>query len=300
MDTHKPPRVVVITRATWYEELLQRHGTRQQAQFFLETRQQSMDSVEQLHRQFEQALKIVLHAIPVKWRRARVDRGDLDRFLFEPADIVIALGQDGLVANTAKYLEGQPVIGLNPSPDRYEGVLVPLPPEAAPDLLADVAADRADVEQRSMVEARLEDGQRLLALNEVFIGHQSHQSARYQIRWRKRKESQSSSGVIVSSGTGATGWARSVRQHRVCQIELPEPPERRLVFFVREAWPSVATGTSVREGSLRENQQLTIVSRMNEGGVIFGDGIEDDRIEFNWGRQVRLALAASRLHLVRN
>lgn len=42
-------------------------------------------------------------------------RGDLDRFLFEPDDIVLALGQDGLVANVAKYLDGQPVIGSNPS-----------------------------------------------------------------------------------------------------------------------------------------------------------------------------------------
>ncbi len=38
---------------------------------------------------------------------------------------------------------------------------------------------------------------------------------------------------------------------------------------------------------------------MNDGGVIFGDGIEADLIEFNWRQQVRVGLAKTRLHLVR-
>ena len=299
METSKQPRVVVVTRPSWYQELLARHGTREQAKFFLETRGQSIDSVDPLHHEFERALKVVLQAIPVQWRRARIDRRDLDRFLFEPEDIVIALGQDGLVANTAKYLTGQPVIGLNPSPDRYEGVLVPLPPEATGDLLATVAAGGGSFEQRTMVDAQLDDGQQLRALNEIFVGHQSHQSARYQISFSGQQEYQSSSGVIVSTGTGSTGWARSIRRERVCDIDLPEPSELRLAFFVREAWPSIMTGTSLSEGSIREGQRLVIVSRMNEGGVLFGDGIEKDRIEFNWGRRALLSLSPSRLNLMR-
>lgn len=31
-------------------------------------------------------------------------------------DIVVVIGQDGLVANTLKYLDGQPVIAINPDP----------------------------------------------------------------------------------------------------------------------------------------------------------------------------------------
>jgi hypothetical protein len=48
---------------------------------------------------------------------------DLDRFLLDPEDIVVAVGQDGLVANVAKYVQDQPVIGVNPEPDRNPGVL---------------------------------------------------------------------------------------------------------------------------------------------------------------------------------
>ena len=41
------------------------------------------------------------------------------------------VGQDVLVANVAKYLSGQPVIGVNPEPERNSGVLVPRPPTTA-------------------------------------------------------------------------------------------------------------------------------------------------------------------------
>jgi len=71
-----------------------------------------------------QALQTVSAAIPGGWRRGAVERSDLDRFLFEPEDVVIVVGQDGLVANTAKYLSGQPVIGVNPDPGDGMGVLV--------------------------------------------------------------------------------------------------------------------------------------------------------------------------------
>ena len=43
---------------------------------------------------------------------------------FGPEDVIIAVGQDGLVANVAKYLDGQPVVGVNPDPQRNPGVLV--------------------------------------------------------------------------------------------------------------------------------------------------------------------------------
>src|SRR6266700_6241111 len=49
----------------------------------------------------------------------------LPNFVFGPEDIVVALGQDGLVANTLKYLNGQPLVGVNPDPRRYDGQLLP-------------------------------------------------------------------------------------------------------------------------------------------------------------------------------
>jgi NAD kinase len=292
------PRVVVVTRSTPYEALLERHATRGQAEFFLASRSEDIQVVEAAHRRVHRARGDVLRSIPSKWRRAQLDRGDLDRFLFEPEDIVVAIGQDGLVANVAKYLDGQPVIGLNPLPEEYDGILVRHPPEAAPDLLSAAAKGKVSLEHRTMAHAELDDGQRLLALNEVFVGHRTHQSARYRLAVDGEQERQSSSGVIVSTGTGATGWACSINLSRGSSLDLPAPTDRSLAFFVREAFPSIASGVEVTAGILLERDSLEIVSEMNEGGVVFGDGIEDDHLDFAWGQRVGVRVASTRLALV--
>lgn len=292
------PRVVVAYRPTEWMALLDRHATPGQARFFLESRDRPVEPVLERHARQEWALGRVEAAIPAQWRRARVGRADLAGFLFEPDDIVVAVGQDGLVPNVAKYLAGQPVIGVNPDPDRYEGTLARFDVDAVPDLLADLAADRANVDERTMVEARLDDGQRLLALNEVYVGHRTHQSSRYTVMCGEASEHQSSSGVIVATGTGATGWARSIAVDRHTDLTMPAPGDARLVFFVREAWPSVDTGIALTEGLLAPPASLTVVSEMDDGGVVFGDGIESDRLHVGWGQEISVGVASERLLLV--
>ena len=219
------PRAVVVTRPTEYEALLARHATREQARFFLEQRGRTLPEVEERHARREAALQTVSSALPMRWRRSRVDRSDLDRFVFGPEDLVVVVGQDGLVANVAKYLAGQLVLGINPDRDLFDGVLVPHDPSAAAKLLGAAVEDRVKVEARTMVEAKLDDSQHLVALNEIFVGHRTHQSARYRIRWHDAEETQSSSGLIVSTGTGSTGWARSVARQKSPSFELPRPTE---------------------------------------------------------------------------
>ena len=237
--------------------------------------------------------------VPKGWRIASVRRAELDRFLFGPEDIVVAVGQDGLVANLAKYLDGQPVIGVNGDPDRNAGVLVVHAPGAVAGLLARFAAGTLATEGRTMIRAELDDGQTLLALNEVFVGHASHQSARYTLAHGGNQEVQSSSGVIVASGTGATGWALSIGRATGIAVDL-DPCEAAAMFLVREPWPSRATGASLTAGRLAAGDVLLLASRMNEGGVVFADGIEADRLEFGWGRILRVALAERRLRFVAN
>jgi NAD kinase len=291
-------RVVVVSRPTDYEALLARHGTRAQARFFLERRGQSMDAVDARHARTMDALAAVSQAIPVRWRRTRVRRAELSRFVFEPEDLVVVLGQDGLVPNVAKYLSGgQTVIGLNPDPSAYEGVLVRHPVDALPALLDRAAAGALAVELRTMVEARLDDGQHLVALNEIFVGHRTHQSARYRIAASGREERQSSSGLIVATGTGATGWARSIQRDRRAEIAAPRPAEEALAYYVREAFPSVATGATITEGRLGGADVLAVTSEMNDDGVVFGDGIEDDRLAFAWGVRAEVRVASVRLRL---
>lgn len=287
------PRVVIVHRRTEYDELLATHGTRGQAAFFLSTRGRDIAELEERHRLAMQAIETAAAAIPVDWRRGSVERSDVSRFLFSPDDVIVVVGQDGLVANVAKYLDGQPVIGIDPEPGRNAGVLVTHLAQDLGELLR--ATDK--IAERTMVRANLDDGQQLIALNEIFIGHPSHQTARYDLHTPEDlAESQASSGVIVATGTGATGWCGSVALERGSQLPLPVPSEPRLVWFVREAWPSPATGTALTEGELVGNElRLTIKS---DRLVAFGDGIEADSLILTWGQTVSIGRAATALRLV--
>jgi NAD kinase len=293
-----PPRAVVVTRETDYERLLAVHATREQTRFFLRSRGQDIDEVERQHDRFLAAVQAARRALPTDWRIAKVGRSDLDRFIFGPEDVVLAIGQDGLVANLAKYLAGQPVLGVNPAPDVNEGVLVPLAVEDVARLAPAAAAGGVDLERRTMVKAVLDDGQALTALNEIFIGHHSHQSARYVLTFSGESEHQSSSGIIVSTGTGATGWARSIMTATRRKVTLA-PTDPAFVFFVREAWPSVATAATITAGRMSAGHALAVTSNINDGGVIFADGIEQDHLSFGWGRNVKVEVAKTTLNLVR-
>lgn len=292
-----PPRAVVVTRPTDLEMMLLRHGTLAQARFFLESRGQDVKLMVEKQRVQDEAVHKVTSSIPQSWRRARIGRSDLDRFLFEADDIVIAVGQDGLVANVAKYLSGQPVVGVNPSKQLFDGVLVRHAADKVPKLLDD-AARGAACEERTMVEAKTPDGQRLVALNEVYVGHKTHQSSRYRIAFSGRDERHSSSGLIVCTGTGSSGWARSVSLQREKCCALPEPLSKDLTFLVREAWPSVVTGTSLVDGRFSPGAALSITSEMNADGVVFGDGIEQDALELPFGQVLTVQASPVPLHLV--
>ncbi|MCS0636684.1 hypothetical protein NX801_13650 [Streptomyces sp. LP05-1] len=294
------PRAVLVHRRTEYEELLARHGTHGQAAFFLSTRGRTIDEVVRRHDRNRRALRDVAAAVPLTWRSSRVERADLDRFLFAPQDVVVVVGQDGLVANTAKYLSGQPVVGVDTDPGRNPGVLVRHRPADTAALLRAATAAGGRAEELTMVQAVADDSQRLLALNEIYLGPPGHQTARYRLDADGGSgpgEAQASSGILVGTGTGATGWLRSLWLERHSTTPLPAPCDPRLLWFVREAWPSPATGTSRTAGGLERGQELRLTVE-SDRIVAFGDGMEADALELTWGQSVRLGIAATSLRLV--
>ncbi|MFE4873769.1 hypothetical protein [Streptomyces sp. NPDC056682] len=296
------PRAVLVHRTSEYEELLTRHGTHGQAEFFLSSRGRDIREVAERHQRVLRALADVSAAVPSQWRQARVERADLDRFLFAPEDVVVVVGQDGLVANAAKYLSGQPVIGIDTEPGRNPGVLVRHRPDAAAALLPAALTRDRGVEELTMVEAVTDDDQRLLALNEIYLGAPGHQTARYRIAAAAagsatEVEAQASSGVLIGTGTGATGWLRSLWLQRESPCALPSRADPRLVWFVREAWPSPVTGTSLVDGELSRSQRLRITVE-SDRLVAFGDGMEGDTLELTWGQSVSVGVADTALRLV--
>ena len=84
--------------------------------------------------------------------------------------MVVVLGQDSLVVKPAKYLNGQPFVALNPDPWRVDSVLLPFEVSNATYAINLALSDAKFWRAVTMAQAQLDDGQCLLAVNDLFIG----------------------------------------------------------------------------------------------------------------------------------
>lgn len=296
-------KVVLITRRTRLEDLVAKYHSVAQARFYLEHLGADFTDYQREHETYQQALRQVTAALEAHGRFQVIERGFLPNFIFARDDVVVALGQDGLVANALKYLDGQPIVGVNPDPFRWDGILLPFEPRDLPLLLPDVLHDRRDVKPVSMAEAKLSDGQSLLAVNDLFIGPKSHTSARYVIEIGEQRETQSSSGLIVSTGLGSTAWLKSIVTGSVAiaaaQGQAAPPPAWQpmawdapfLCYAVREPFPSRSSQATLVFGRVDTARPLKLSSLMPENGVIFSDGIEADYVAFTSGVSAEIGLA---------
>lgn len=294
-------KVVIIKRKTRLEELKIRYNTFEQAKFYVEHLGADFSDYEKEHKNYYDALETVRRYAETNARVQEIDRDYIPNMIFGENDIVVALGQDGLVANVLKYLNGQPLIGVNPDIERYDGILLPFEAGDLQSMIPRVILGAYSKKQITMAQASTKDGQVLYAVNDFFLGINNHTSARYNINFNGSVENQSSSGVIISTGIGMTGWHRSVmaefrgmaRAFNLGGFEEPvyEWDAKRLVFQVREPYPSRFTQAEMVYGEVTPDDSLTFVSNMAEGGVIFSDGILDDTIEFSAGMEVRVGIA---------
>ena len=306
MSQRNQQRFVVISRKTRLQELVERFNTWPQAKFYLEHNQVDAQDYLDEHDLYQRQLSDVERNLKQQGRFQLLERSFLPNYQFSPTDIVVVVGQDGLVANTLKYLTGQPVIAINPDPERWDGKLLPFRVGDLTEIVQAVNAGRAPIKSITFAEATTNDGQRMLAVNDLFIGPKSHTSARYKLSWDGKTENQSSSGIIVSTGMGSTGWFQSVLAGALGVTRRTTHPlsdgfpwsENRLQFAVREPFPSQTTGVELVFGDINSSKKLTLESYMPENGIVFSDGIEQDFIAFNSGCILSIEVAKNQGALV--
>jgi hypothetical protein len=294
------------------EELVDRFNTLPQARFYIEHMGLDFSDYEREHEVFCSSARRVLLDLDRLGRKVqRIDWSFLPNFIFAPGDAVVVLGRDGLVSNTAKYLHGQPIVGVNPDPERNDGILLPFQPATAAAGVARVLEGRAVCHEITMAAVHLNDGQHLLAFNDFYLGQRTHVSSRYSVTWRGQTERQSSSGVLVSTGAGSTGWFSSTQNMAtaVSGMLLGEQAPRlpvlrlnwndpRLVFVVREPFRSRSSNVKLTAGLIDSGEELSFESYMPEGGVIFSDGVEADALAFNSGTVATVRAADRKALLV--
>ena len=322
------PSIAIVSTQTRLKGLLARWGTRSSAKFRLKQAQAiqrfasqgtsmevseedqigDFDEYEEEDLSYQDALQRIRQEVDVGFPLAMVPREYLPNFDFLNCCAVVVVGPDGLVANTAKYVGSLPILGVNPDPERFDGVLLPIELHQTRTVLLRTLKDASKIREVTMGEVELNDGQRLLAFNDFFIGCRSHVSARYTLQTEQGCEPQSSSGVIVATGAGSTGWLSSVFNMARGVTNLSGGTagsaqkmtweDRRLAWIVREPFASRYSQANMIAGMLEEDKRLQLESMMPENGIIFSDGIESDGIDFNSGSIATVRVAQQRARLV--
>ncbi len=334
------PSIALVTTATRLQGLLSRWGTKGAARFRInqavqhaaiqpsptqlakpslfrqELQQQAsatqadveFDQYEQEDSQYQSMLETLRREIDLGFPVTIVERKYLPNFDFRNVVVVVVLGHDGLVANTAKYAGELPIIGVNPDKARNDGILVPFAVAQVRRTLKRTLDQKSKWREVTLAQATLNDGQTLLAFNDLFIGRKTHVSARYTLHYQGDSEPQSSSGVIVATGAGSTGWlssvfnmTRGVSKWTGGQAGAAKKlgwEDRQLAWVVREPFVSKHSQANLVAGTLDAGEELVMESLMPESGVVFSDGVEQDFLEFNSGTTVRIQTARLGARLV--
>ena len=310
MNRQTEHKIILVTQKTRLENLVRRYNTPGQTQFYIEHHGGNFEDYVIEDKRYREAVAEATAVLERFGRLQTVDREFIPRFLFGERDLVVAVGRDGLVANTLKYLSTQKLVGVNPAPDRWDGVLLPFCAKDLSKIVPETVSGIRKVKNVTFAQAQLNDGQTLIGVNDIFIGQRTHMSARYELNIAGKSEAQSSSGIIVSTGLGATGWLKSILAgaqgiDRYCRINGTPKVDggftwdsRYLYYTVREPYPSNSTGADLVFGKIEEDQPLRVTSCMPENGVIFSDGMEQDFLEFNSGAAVTVGICKKSGNLV--
>jgi NAD kinase len=299
---------IIVKNKTRLETLIERFNTKAQAKFYIERSGGDFMDYEKEHEVFHSSFSLVQRNLSTVLKNKIVERSFLPSFIFNDKQVVVTVGQDGLVANAAKYVKEIPIVAVNPDKERFDGVLLPFNADNFIPAIEKVIANSYRSKLTSFAEARLNDGQRLLAFNDLFIGAASHVSARYKIAYNNKTEEHSSSGIIVSTQAGSTGWLSSIFNmsfgiHQFVEKDSSKKKyanlkDNQLMFAVREPFASKRTQVDITAGILSGQSKLTVESFMPNNGLIFSDGIEADFLKFNSGSIAIIGIAKEKANLV--
>jgi NAD kinase len=308
---------IIVTNKTRIDRLTAQAGSYQMAvaKHKLLNKVNNLKFYEVENTAYRSSLETVQKKLSSILRYKLIDRSFLPSFIFKgEIPMVIVVGQDGLVANTAKYVRNIPIIAVNQDPEQYDGILLPFTKNDFLVGVEQVLSGHFSSRIVSLAEVKIiNNNQRLLAFNDLFIGTSSHVSARYRIWYNGATEEQLSSGIIVSTKSGSTGWLSSIFnmlhglpkfQDQKNSYGQKTPPtkitfgDNQLFFVVREPFASYQTGININGGVLRSEDQLVIESLMPDNGVIFSDGIESDFLQFVSGDTAVIKIAQETTTLV--
>src|SRR5258707_15871734 len=107
-------KLIIVPRKPRLQGLVERFNTRSQAKFYIEHAGGDFADYEREEDAYHRSLDVLRKSLEFGVPQQPGDRGLVPTFQFQKEDLVVTLGQDGLVANTARYVGNHPIVAGEP------------------------------------------------------------------------------------------------------------------------------------------------------------------------------------------
>ena len=294
--------LVCVKRTKWQRDI-ERYGNAKEVRRLYRLQNNIFRKVYSSHlrqRQSELTLKAAL-----AHRADFIYRDDLSAELVKNYQTLVSLGGDNHFTYVARFAGSTPVIGVNSDPLTSSGNLVYF--NTASFLKAIQGTDFFDhIEQWTLIEGEIETENNEIiktgpCISETGIRNSfADAMSRYYIRVNDEPwEEQKSSGLLLSTGTGSTGWFQSCLPHTMQVYEDPTfgRSEQIFKFVAREPGFHRQHFYRYLYRTLGSDDTVEIISEMD--GQIIVDAQPETSFDFNPGSRCRFQLSKNHLQVIR-
>jgi NAD kinase len=198
-------------------------------------------------------------------------------------DLVVVLGGDNSFTKVSHFINNDTVIlGVNSDPDRSDGHLLPYSitdNQSVFDLCEIIDFEQFITHEWPTLEATL-DGKKIVpATSEYFFGErQRNKMSRHILVYEGNEYEQKSSGIIITTGAGSTGWFSSANidpKTRKPYRDSWLPELNTVAFTVTEPFNNGARLNNFGNIGGYYGEEITLYSLNDDDGMVSVDSWEE-------------------------
>lgn len=210
------------------------------------------------------------------------------------ADLVISLGGDNSFTYTSHFVVDTPIAGINSDPSRSTGALCGWNDIFA---FADMWKKMAYKKEAWIRLNAIIDGKQITpATCEYFLGEKLRKDmSRHILVYRGREYEQKSSGVLIVTGAGSTGWYDTAGRYHFPKGNRFAKTEKKARFLITEPF-RYEKEKDLYAGELLPGEEVILYSLNDGQGYATADCW--DEYDFSRGKKASIRISDSPLHVV--
>ncbi len=226
-------------------------------------------------------------------------RDELTKAKIKDVKAVISFGGDNHFQYVAHFLDKQFLIGMNSDPARSDGALAYFTVQDIKRVLKKLEEGDFLIEEWTRLQIEINNKKiETLAVCEVFVGETARKDmSRHILLYKGKKEEQKSSGILIATGAGSTGWYDSSVRYLYRNGNKFSKTEKTVRFLVTEPYRGKISGFSLLEGELLPDEKLTIQSLNDSSGKILIDAQQE--FDFQRGSTCRIQISKEPLRVIK-